>query len=99
MIFHKATFFECGGYDEFEEYAEDYGLWGRLLMKGEVAGVAEPLLAFRVHQASVSKQMPTSSNESPKAWHSATSSVSWIWMKRVRRVLTRSFVWISVGGP
>ena len=56
-LFHKATFFECGGYDEFEEYAEDYRLWGRLLMKGEVAGVAEPLPEFRVHRASVSKQM------------------------------------------
>lgn len=57
VIFHKATFLECGGYDESEEYAEDYGLWGRLLMKGELAGVAEPLLDFRVHRASVSKQM------------------------------------------
>lgn len=57
VIFHKATFLECVGYDESEEYAEDYGLWGRLLMKGEVAGIAEPLLDFRVHQASISKQM------------------------------------------
>lgn len=57
VIYHKQTFLECGGYEPFEEYAEDYGLWGRLLMKGEVVGVAEPLLDFRVHQASVSKQM------------------------------------------
>ena len=57
VIFHKPTFLECGGYAETERHAEDYGLWGRLLLKGEVVGVAEPLLDFRVHRASVSKQM------------------------------------------
>jgi hypothetical protein len=57
VMFHKPTFLECGGYDTSEEYAEDFGLWGRFLIKGEVVGVAEPLLDFRVHRASVSKQM------------------------------------------
>jgi glycosyltransferase involved in cell wall biosynthesis len=57
VIFQKATFLECGGYAEKERHAEDYSLWGRLLLKGDVVGVAEPLLDFRVHKASVSKQM------------------------------------------
>ncbi len=55
VMFHKQTFIECGGYEASEEYAEDYGLWGRLMMKGGIAGVSEPLLDFRVHGGSISK--------------------------------------------
>lgn len=55
VIFSKAAFIECGGYVPEERHAEDYGLWGRLLMMGEVIGCAEPLLDFRVHADSISK--------------------------------------------
>jgi glycosyltransferase involved in cell wall biosynthesis len=55
VIFSKAAFIECGGYVPEERHAEDYGLWGRLLMTGEVIGCAEPLLDFRVHADSISK--------------------------------------------
>jgi glycosyltransferase involved in cell wall biosynthesis len=56
VLFRKETFLECGAYDESEQHAEDYGLWGRMLTKGEVTGVAEPLLDFRVHGGSISKR-------------------------------------------
>ena len=56
VMFHKPTFLECGGYEASEEHAEDYGLWGRLMMRGGIAGVAEPLLDLRVHAGSISKQ-------------------------------------------
>jgi hypothetical protein len=56
VIFKKTTFLKCGGYQESDQYAEDFSLWGRMLTKGEVIGVAEPLLSFRVHKSSISKE-------------------------------------------
>lgn len=56
VMFRKSVVIECGGYRPEERHAEDFGLWGRLLMKGDVIGVAEPVLDFRVHGASISKQ-------------------------------------------
>lgn len=55
-IFRKDAFISCGGYLAEERHAEDYGLWGRLILQGTVVGHASPLLNFRVHQASISKQ-------------------------------------------
>jgi glycosyltransferase involved in cell wall biosynthesis len=56
VMFRKDAFLASGGYLEEERHAEDYGLWGRLLEKGPVVGVPEPMLHFRVHEASISKQ-------------------------------------------
>lgn len=56
VMFRKDAFLACGGYLEEERHAEDYGLWGRLVLQGAVVGCASPLLDFRVHQASISKQ-------------------------------------------
>lgn len=55
-MFRKDAFLACGGYLAGERHAEDYGLWGRLIQQGTVVGVAAPMLDFRVHQASISKQ-------------------------------------------
>ncbi len=56
VMFRKDAFLACGGYLAEERHAEDYGLWGRLVLQGTVVGCATPLLDFRVHQASISKQ-------------------------------------------
>ena len=56
VMFRKDAFLACGGYLAEERHAEDYGLWGRLVLQGAVVGCATPLLDFRVHQASISKQ-------------------------------------------
>lgn len=56
VMFRKDAFLECGGYLPEERHAEDFGLWGRFLMKGGVVGVPEASLDFRVHAASISKQ-------------------------------------------
>jgi glycosyltransferase involved in cell wall biosynthesis len=56
VMFRKDAFFASGGYFAEERHAEDYGLWGRLVLQGSVVGSALPLLDFRVHQASISKQ-------------------------------------------
>jgi glycosyltransferase involved in cell wall biosynthesis len=56
VMFRKDAFLACGGYLAEERHAEDYGLWGRLVLQGAVVGCATPLLDFRVHSASISKQ-------------------------------------------
>lgn len=56
VMFRKDAFFACGGYLAEERHAEDFGLWGRLVVRGSVVGIATPLLDFRVHQGSISKQ-------------------------------------------
>lgn len=56
VVFSKAAFLRAGGYRAEERHAEDYGLWGRLLTLGKFVGVNEPLLQFRVHSGSISKQ-------------------------------------------
>lgn len=56
VMFKKDAFLACGGYLPEERHAEDYGLWGRLVLQGAIVGSATPLLEFRVHQGSISKQ-------------------------------------------
>lgn len=56
VVFRKEAFLACGGYLEEERHAEDFGLWGRLVKAGPVIGIPNPLLDFRVHQGSISKQ-------------------------------------------
>jgi hypothetical protein len=56
VVFSKAAFLRAGGYRPEERHAEDYGLWGRMLNVGKFVGVNEPLLQFRVHGGSISKQ-------------------------------------------
>jgi hypothetical protein len=55
-MFHKDAFLGCGGYLPEERHAEDFSLWGRLIDKGSIVGIPQPLLSFRVHHASISKQ-------------------------------------------
>jgi hypothetical protein len=56
VVFSKEAFLRAGGYRAEERHAEDYGLWGRMLNAGKFVGVNEPLLQFRVHGGSISKQ-------------------------------------------
>lgn len=59
VMFRKDVFLECGGYRQEERHAEDFSLWGRMIVHGPVVGVLEPSLDFRVHGASISKQQAT----------------------------------------
>lgn len=56
VMFHKGTFLKCGKYQPEERHAEDFGLWGRMILRGDIVGVPEPMLDFRVHDGSISKQ-------------------------------------------
>ena len=56
VIFSKQAFNDCGGYRQEERHAEDFGLWGRLISQGKFVGIRKPLLNFRIHLESISKQ-------------------------------------------
>jgi len=56
VLFKKETALAAGGYLPEERHAEDYSLWGRMLERGEFAGLPEKLLELRIHPSSVSKQ-------------------------------------------
>ena len=55
-MFRKEAVSTIGGYDPNERHAEDFGLWGRLLEKGDFLGLDTPLLNFRIHPESISHQ-------------------------------------------
>ena len=57
VMFRKAAFHTSGGYLQEERHAEDFGLWGRIILFGECIGVRDCLLDFRVHEASISKKI------------------------------------------
>ena len=56
VVFSKQAFNAVGGYLQEERHAEDFGLWGRLISQGGFVGIRKPLLNFRIHLESISKQ-------------------------------------------
>lgn len=55
-MFRKDAFLDAGGYMEDERHAEDFALWGRLAAYGKMIALNEPLLSYRVHGGSISRQ-------------------------------------------
>jgi len=55
VMFHKSAFERAGGYLQQEYYAEDFGLWGRMLELGSFIGLKAKLVRYRVHSASLSQ--------------------------------------------
>lgn len=45
---------EAGGYDPLLRYVQDYDLWGRLLLRGELIRLHECLTEYRVHGSNLS---------------------------------------------
>ncbi len=56
VMYKKSAVIAAGGYLPEERHAEDYGLWGRLMDQGALVGLSQPLLKYRVHTGSISKQ-------------------------------------------
>jgi glycosyltransferase involved in cell wall biosynthesis len=64
---------EFGGYPR-SFHSEDYALWSRIATLHETANLAEPLLAYREHAASVTGSM---SPEAAASFDAATQHIRW----------------------
>lgn len=53
-LIRKADLLAVGGYTPVLRYAQDFDLWGRLLIRGELAKLPQRLTEFRVHGANLS---------------------------------------------
>ena len=56
VMFRKQAFIACGQYLADERHAEDFSLWGRLLLAGGTVSIPKHLMSFRVHSESISKR-------------------------------------------
>ena len=94
VIFAKAAFLRAGGYRMEERHAEDYGLWGRMFTEGQFVGLNEPLLEFRVHGGSISKQeanaQATLTTKVAQRHCSEFMRINQVNAKRAQRVLRES---------
>lgn len=54
MLRRQLVLDATGGYDESCRYSQDYELWARLLRVTRAANIDEPLVSYRVHEASIS---------------------------------------------
>lgn len=50
----RADLMALGGYSPLLRYVQDYELWVRLLQRGDIGKLAEPLVEYRVHGANLS---------------------------------------------
>lgn len=61
-VFHSSTlinkeiFNETAGYDKLMHVAEDYDLWLRMSLKGEIINVEDELMYYRMHESNISKK-------------------------------------------
>lgn len=54
VMARRSTILAAGGYDHTLPVAQDYDLWLRMLGRGKMARLREPLYSFRIHAAQVS---------------------------------------------
>jgi len=54
---------EIGGYDEKFNVTQDYELWMRLLKKGRVKNISDPLVLLRLHEESITAKSRTTQIE------------------------------------
>ncbi len=56
LFFDKSSFVSVGGYSSADQYAEDFGLLGRMLSFGDFVCVPRKLVKCRLHSQSISQQ-------------------------------------------
>jgi tetratricopeptide (TPR) repeat protein len=56
VMMRKAAFHAVGGYRPVAAHAEDYDLWLRMAERYRLAGLAEPVLRYRVHARQVTSR-------------------------------------------
>jgi glycosyltransferase involved in cell wall biosynthesis len=63
VIFDRGAYREVGGYSVSEQYAEDFGLWGRLIRYGDFVSLPKKLVKFRLHGESITTRARGDHNE------------------------------------
>jgi glycosyltransferase involved in cell wall biosynthesis len=63
VIFDRGAYREVGGYSVAEQYAEDFGLWGRLVRYGDFVSLPKKLVKFRLHGESITMRARGDHNE------------------------------------
>ena len=56
-IVKRSHYFECGGFPENQRHAEDWSLWIKLSLYGPILYLIEPLVSYRRHPTSVSRDV------------------------------------------
>ena len=56
VMFRRSAFEQVGGYSEEARLTEDYDLWLRMAVLGEIQSIDEPLIAYRLHAAQTSRR-------------------------------------------
>lgn len=55
VLFDLQEFKNCGSYDPYFKYSQDYEAWCRLSFRGKVSNLPEPLIALRNRKESISE--------------------------------------------
>ncbi len=55
VMMRRSILEEVGFYNEAWRYAQDYELFFRMIQKGKVANIAEPLVSYRISEESITK--------------------------------------------
>ena len=55
VLFDLQEFKNCGSYDPYFKYSQDYEAWCRLSFRGKVSNLPEPLIALRKRKESISE--------------------------------------------
>lgn len=55
-VVKRTDYLECGGFPENQRHAEDWSLWLKLSLHGPILYLIEPLVSYRRHSSSVSRE-------------------------------------------
>jgi glycosyltransferase involved in cell wall biosynthesis len=55
-VVKRSHYLECGGFPENQRHAEDWSLWLKLSLAGPILYLIEPLVSYRRHPKSVSRE-------------------------------------------
>jgi glycosyltransferase involved in cell wall biosynthesis len=90
VLFRKSDLEACGNFSANLTYYVDLDLWVRLLQRGDIFYIEEPLAAFRVHEASASSGIQNSVLRELPLWEGNMETLGVIgnrwWDKTARRV-------------
>lgn len=100
LLIRRADFEAVGGFDRRWLHPIDLELWLRMLTRGDLYGIDESLVAFRVSSGSVTAQVKGSGQQHRAMLRDFASRSSWpidrlsLWLGLGRSVLAQVSVWL-----